>query len=40
MGLFMLAGSVVREPGRSLDNQDWGQVGGAEYARALYIAGP
>jgi hypothetical protein len=25
-----LAGSVVREPGQSLDNQDWGQGGGAE----------
>jgi hypothetical protein len=28
MGLFMLAGSVVREPGQSLDDQDWRQGGG------------
>ena len=27
MGLFMLAGSVVREPGQSLDDQDWRQGG-------------
>src|SRR5688572_16886931 len=30
MGLFMLAGSVVREPGQSLDDQDWQGGGGAE----------
>jgi len=30
MGLFMLAGSVVREPGQSLDDQDWRQGGGGE----------
>ena len=32
MGLFMLAGSVVREPGQSLDDQDWRQGGGAAEA--------
>jgi hypothetical protein len=32
MGLFMLAGSVVREPGQSLDDQDWRQGGGGAEA--------
>ena len=30
MGLLMLAGSVVREPGQSLDDQDWQGGGGTE----------
>ena len=30
MGLFMLAGSVVREPGQTLDDQNWRQGGAVE----------